>query len=269
MELISQLRGTDATVRRQAIEAAEQSADPAVIATLISLLRDPDTGEQTRAAIADVLGRNGRPEALQALQTGVTDPDDIYRGLCASGLANVHNVATLRLLIALLADKVNTVRNLAERSLLQMLPLVRDMGVEPLLALLEHPVPLTRSPAARLLGLSQDGRALGPLLDLLKRERQWLVRMWVVKGLGDLGFTEAFPALADRLRRDEKDRVRAAAAEAIGKIPHPDAEAVLLDAVADVDGGVRQHVEESLAKLRRARAGHDEPEEHHEPHFDE
>lgn len=268
LELVSQLLGADLAVRQAAVQAAETSSDPAVIAALVQLLRNPETGEQPRHEIADALGRNGHQDAIAALQSGVADPDDIYRGLCACGLAHLPSPQSVTLLIGLLADKINTVRNFAERSLLAMPDAVRDYGVEPLLSALKHPVPLSRSPAARLLGLTQDHRALEPLLGLLQRDRQWLVRMWTVKGLGDLGFAEAFEALADRLQHDEKNRVRAAAAEAIGKLRHPQAEAALLTAVADEDGGVRQHVEESLAKLRRSQLGHDEPEEHHEPHFE-
>lgn len=268
-ELVGQLLGSDLTVRSTAIEAAEKSSDPDVIAALIQLLQDPATGEQPRQLVADALGRNGCPQAVFALQMGVSDADEIYRGLCACGLGHIPTAESVNLLIRLLGDKVNTVRNLAERSLLLMPEAVRETGFDALLELLSHPVPLSRSPAARLLGLTRDPRALQPLLDLLQKDQQWLVRMWAIKGLGDLGLNEAFDALADRLRHDEKNRVRAAAAEAIGKLQHPQAEAALSAALTDEDGGVRQHVEESLAKLKRAAQGHDEPEEHHEPHFEE
>ncbi len=268
-ELVAQLLGTDLTVRAAAIEAAEKSSDPEVISTLIQLLQDPATGELPRHQVADALGRNGHPQAVIALQAGTADADESYRGLCACGLGYVATAESVKLLIGLLGDKVNTVRNLAERSLLQMPEAVREFGFDPLLAQLGHPVPLSRSPAARLLGLTRDPRALTPLMNLVQTDRQWLVRMWAVKGLGDLGQDEAFETLADRLRNDEKNRVRAAAAEAIGKLQHPQAETVLAAAVNDEDGGVRQHVEESLAKLRRAGLGHDEPEEHHVPHFDD
>ena len=268
-ELVAQLLGSDLTVRATAIDAAEKSSDSTVISALVQLLQDPATGEQPRHHVADALGRNGHPQAIFALQMGVADPDETYRGLCACGLGHLPSGESVNLLIGLLGDKVNTVRNLAERSLLQMPEAVRESGFDALLALLGHPVPLTRSPAARLLGLTRDPRALHPLLDLLQKDRQWLVRMWAVKGLGDLELNDAFEALADRLQHDEKNRVRAAAAEAIGKLHHSQAEAVLTAALTDEDGGVRQHVEESLAKLKRAAQGHDEPEEHHEPHFED
>ena len=124
-------------------------------------------------------------------------------------------------LIIALTDKVNTVRNLCERSLLTMIELVRHKGVEQLLELLNHPVPLTRSPAARVIGRTRDPRGLDPLLNILQADRQWLARLWAAKALGDLGMTEAFDALAEVLKTDEKNRVRAAAAEAIGKLRTP------------------------------------------------
>lgn len=266
-ELVAQLLGSDLMVRHAAIQAAEKSADPTVISTLVQLLQDAATGEQPRHQVADALGRSRHPQAVFALQMGVSESDATYRGLCACGLGHIPSAESVDLLIRLLADKVNTVRNLAERSLLQMPESVGESGFDALLSLLRHPVPLTRSPAARLLGLTRDPRALQPLLELLQKDSQWLVRMWAVKGLGDLGLNDAFETLADRLQHDEKNRVRAAAAEAIGKLQHSRAEVVLSAALSDDDGGVRQHVEESLAKLRRASQGHDEPEEHQEPHF--
>jgi HEAT repeat protein len=93
--------------------------------------------------------------------------------------------------------------------------------------------------------------------------------MWAAKALGDLGLHGAFETLAACLKNDEKNRVRAAAAESIGKLRDPRSEAVLTAALADPDGGVQKHAEESLAKIKRAHIGHDEPEEFHEPHFED
>lgn len=251
------------------IEAAKQSPTTENIATLMALLRDPATGEKPRQAIAEAMGQLDHPDVSQALLEGVADVDEILRGLCAIGLGAIQTRESVQGLIRLLADSANTVRNLAERSLLLMPDGVRQFGIEQLLELLRHPVPLTRSPAARLLGLTQDPRGLSPLIALLEQDKQWLVRMWAAKGLGDLGSDAAFEVLADRLKHDDKNRVRAAAAESLGKLHHPGAESALAAAIFDVDGGVQKHAEESLAKLRRAHVGHDEPEEHHEPHFED
>lgn len=239
------------------------------IADLIAQLRDPTTGEVPRQTIAEALGRTGHSDATAALLAGASNHDEVLRGLCAIGLGAIASSESVLRLLDLLADGANTVRNLAERSLLQLPDAVRQFGVDRLLELLEHPVPLSRSPAARLLGLTQDPRGLDALIKHATQDKQWLVRMWSTKGLGDLGMKAAFDTLADRLRNDEKNRVRAAAAEAIGKLQHPRSEQVLTAALADSDGGVQKHAEESLAKLRRAQIGYDEPEEHHEPHFED
>lgn len=252
-------------------DAAVERPTPESLAKLISALQDSATGETPRQAIAEVLGKLavGHAEALEALITFAKDEDTTLRGLAAIGLGLVPVQTAVECLIGLLADTTNTVRNLAERSLLQMNASVQQFGMDRLLALLSHPVPLTRSPAARLLGLTRDLRGFQPLLSLVANDKQWLVRMWAAKGLGDLGNDAAFDALADRLRNDEKNRVRAAAAESLGKLCHPGIEAALTLALNDEDGGVQKHAEESLSKLRRSRLGHDEPEEHHEPHFAE
>ena len=259
----------DTPTWQRAIETTLQSPTSENIATLVSLLKDPATGEMPRQALAEAIGRLGHPEAERALLAGIADSDETLRGLCAIGLGSVHTLQSVQGLLDLLADKSNTVRNLAERSLLQMPDAVQQYGIEKLLELLKHPVPLSRSPAARLLGLTQHPSGLTPLISLLTHDKQWLVRMWAAKGLGDLGFDAAFDILADRLKHDEKNRVRAAAAESLGKLHHSGVEAALTAAVSDEDGGVQKHAEEALAKIRRAHIGHDEPEEFHEPHFED
>ncbi len=169
----------------------------------------------------------------------------------AAALASCPSEETVCALIDALADSVNTVRNLAERSLLGMLDLVREHGLDRLIALLEHPVPLTRSPAARLLGHVGDRRALGPLLKILETDRQWLARMWAAAALGELGCPEAVPALAHALQHDEKNRVRAAAVEAIGRLKPPDALQWLQIAMQDPDGSVKQKAEEAAGRLHQ------------------
>ena len=130
--------------------------------------------------------------------------------------------------------------------------MVRQKGVSRLLELLNHPVSLTRSPAARVIGMTHDPRALQPLLNILQTDRQWLARLWAAKALGDLGMAEAFNALAEVLKTDEKNRVRAAAAEAIGKLRAPMSAELLKLAQQDEDDGVRKVAEESLIVLAEA-----------------
>ncbi|MBD3675899.1 MAG: HEAT repeat domain-containing protein [Planctomycetaceae bacterium] len=174
------------------------------------------------------------------------------RSHAAAGYGYCPTTSAISATIELLTDSVNTVRNMAERALIRQMSLVRECGVERLLELLDHPAPLTHSPAARLLGLTQDERALQPLLDKANNGEKWLTRMWATKALGDLGKDEAFETLKTRLESDEKNRVRAAAATALGELRHPQSREVLEEAQSDEDGGVQTAVEEALDALSQS-----------------
>jgi len=254
--VIRLLESEDPADRAEGISRAGASSDPEVAARLAGLVRNDAVADAQRQAAAQALGAMSVSGAHESLYTLLTEGDARLRGFAALGLGRVSSQRTVHVLLALLADKVNTVRNLAERSLLALPDAVREHGIEPLLAMLRHPVPLTRSPAARVIGLTGDPRALSPLLDLLSGDSQWLVRMWAAKALGDLGLPAAVAPLTRALQRDEKDRVRAAAAEAIGKLRPPNAAELLRAACeTDPDGGVRKIAAEALHALDLAGSG--------------
>jgi HEAT repeat protein len=254
--VINLLESEDPADRAEGVSRARASSNPEVAARLAGLARNDVVADAQRQAAAEALGAMSITVAHEALYTMLAEVDPRLRGFAALGLGQVRTQRSVDALLAALTDKVNTVRNLAERSLLALPDAVRDYGVQPLLALLRHPVPLTRSPAARLIGLTEDPRALPPLLDLLSGDSQWLVRMWAAKALGDLGLPDAVAPLTRALQCDEKDRVRAAAAEAIGKLRPPDAEVLLrLAYETDPDGGVRKIAAEALQALGLAGFG--------------
>ena len=247
------LLSDDPDARQQAIESVRQGRHPSAIHRLIEIVSETRESRENRTAAAAALGAIGSDEAVQSLHSLIEAEDEELRGLAAIGLGEWKTADSVLLLIDALADRINTVRNLAERSLLSMTTLFGEAAIQKLLALLTHPAPLTRSPAARLLGQIRDQRALKPLLEMLEHDDQWLARMWAAKALGDLGKQDVFDALAHAMQHDAKNRVRAAAAEAIGKLRAPESEAMLKRALKDEDGGVRKIAEESLAALRQAK----------------
>jgi HEAT repeat protein len=249
--LIDGLRSGDVEIRKQAIERAVHSTDDEIVDRLVQLVQEPDIGQDSRDAAAVTLAQMPSGRGGTFLLELINSDDPVLRGLAAVGLGHLQTGASMSALIQALADKVNTVRNLAERGLLSMIDVVRDNGVEQLLELLNHPVPLTRSPTARVLGLTRDPRALDPLLQILRSDRQWLARLWAAKGLGDLAMAEAFDALAATMQSDERNRVRAAAAEAIGKLRMPKSNELLQKALKDEDGGVRRVAEEAIDALHQ------------------
>jgi HEAT repeat protein len=246
-EILTALSADNAETRRAAIARAAESPTHAVLSRLAELIENPDESEPLRQAAAEALGRMPGSAGGETLLRLLESSDPHRRTLAAIGLVPSRRPEAIVPLIQALRDPVNTVRNAAERALIEQIELVRTHGVESLLELLADPVPLTRSPAARLIGLTRDPRGLAPLLEIARTDRQWLARLWAAKALGDLGCAEAADTLHDRLDRDEKNRVRAAAAEAIGRLRPPKGEAWLLHALEhDDDGGVRKLAAEAL-----------------------
>ncbi|MCH7687738.1 MAG: HEAT repeat domain-containing protein [Planctomycetes bacterium] len=147
--LIDGLRSGDVEIRKQAIERAVHATDDEVVDHLVQLIQEPDVGQDSREAAAVALAQMPSHRGGTFLLELIGSDDPGFRGSAAVGLGHLQTEAAMSALIKALADKVNTVRNLAERSLMTMVDVVRQKGVEQLLELLNHPVPLTRSPAAR------------------------------------------------------------------------------------------------------------------------
>lgn len=215
---------------------------------LVTVACSDEVPLRQREAAANALAVRNDDSIERLLELTKSENPDV-RGVAAIGLSKSNAETSLMVLIDLLADDVNTVRNLAERSLIERMSDLRTYGINTLIQLLSHDVPLTRSPAARLLGLSEDERALKPLVEMLQSDDKWLGRMWAAKSLGDLGSAGAVEPLANSLKNDEKNRVRAAAAEAISQLKPDSAADLLKAAMKDEDTGVQKAAEEGLQTL--------------------
>lgn len=237
-------------VRRAAITAAAGSSDSEVVQSLVAHLAEGSLSESERQLAAESLGKCSLPEIGAMLLPMLASESALTRTMAAAGLGGQQNAAAISALVGGLTDSVNTVRNWSERSLLGLIPAVQQHGVEPLIALLNHEVRLSRSPAARVLGLTQDERALPPLQQMAEKDVDWLARMAAIKALGDLGFPQALDLIARTLQSDPKNRVRAAAAEALGKLRPHNAEQLLRTALeTDEDEGLQKSAGEALRSL--------------------
>lgn len=256
LELIDSLNSAEPEIRQEAMKAllnedscvASEDRDE-LTARLRELMLSREIADPERQTAAMCLGKIGAEELLV---DRLDDGDPTVRGHATTGLGECRTESSVRHLIGMLQDDVNKVRNLAERALIDRIELVRRYGIEPLLTLLDHPEPLTHSPAARLLGLSGEERALRPLLKMLDGSEKWLSRVWAAKSLGDLGCAAALPALTAALQSDEKNRVRAAAAAALGELKDPSAEAALQQALTDEDDGVQAAARDALDRLSQS-----------------
>ncbi len=249
-ELLEQFRSPAEEVRRAALLAAAGSSDTEVVQALIRHLANLQLSESERQLAAESLGKCDLPEISATLLPMLASESAFARTMAAAGLGGQQNAAAISTLVRGLTDPVNTVRNWSERSLLGMIPAVQQFGIESLIGLLSHEVRLSRSPAARVLGLTHDLRALVPLMRMAREDEEWLARMAAIKALGDLGNAEANDLVVHSLQSDPKNRVRAAAAESIGKLRPENAELLLRTALeTDADDGVQKMAGEALRSL--------------------
>lgn len=237
----------DDVVKR--LKQVDESYSDEILDRVTEIISDQDRAEVVRAEAAMALGRCSSSKCRATLKSLLSNEVPTLRRLAVIGLGEDQADETIHWLIQMLADPVNKVRNNAERALMKRERQMAAIGVEALLAMLNHPVALTRSPAARLLGQSKDDRALQPLLNMIESE-EWLERMWAAKSLGDLGKAASIPVLTDKVKTDEKNRVRAAAADALGAL-RPEGIEELLKEIAenDEDEGVRKSAHEAVLAL--------------------
>lgn len=248
--LVDQLSSSNPDVRHAAIIAVAGTDSLAVVEVLAARLADVSCPEPERQLAAEALAKCQLPEVAAMLLPKLTSEAAFTRTMAAMGLGCQQTREVVLALIRALTDSVNTVRNWAERSLLGMGAAVQQHGVEALIGMLTHEAKLSRSPAARLLGLTHDRRALGPLVSMAEGDEDWLARMGAIKALGDLGLADALPVILKSLQSDPKNRVRAAAAEAIGKLRPEQAESILRSVLeTDEDEGVQKMTGEALRSL--------------------
>jgi HEAT repeat protein len=249
-ELLSRLHSETEEARRAALEEAAGTQDETIVRAMLTHTMNPSMSDSERQFAAECLAKCSHGEITPALLPLLKSDQAIARTLAAIGLGGQSSPAVIVGLIQALTDAVNTVRNWAERSLLGQIAAVREHGIAELLKLLGHTVPLSRSPAARILGLTQDARAVQPLMQMAEADPEWLPRMAAVRALGDHGSGASVELLRRLLTSDPKNRVRAAAAEAIGKLRPTDAESLLRTALeTDADAGVQKSAGEALRAL--------------------
>ncbi len=249
-ELVDQLQSSNPEVRHAAIAAAAGTNSPAVAEILVARLADMSCPEPERQLAAEALAKSRLPEVAAMLLPKLGSEAAFTRTMAAMGLGGQSSRDVVLALVKSLTDSVNTVRNWAERSLLGMGAAVREFGVEALIGLLSHEVTLSRSPAARLLGVTHDRRAMESLIKMAESDSDWLARMGAIKALGDLGIPDALPIILKSLQTDPKNRVRAAAAEAVGKLRTDQAESILRAVLeSDEDDGVQKMAGEALRSL--------------------
>jgi HEAT repeat protein len=120
-------------------------------------------------------------------------------------------------------------------------------AVPALIETLEHDDEGMRRDATRALGDLGDKSAVPALIDALKNEKCWWVKVWIVRALGQLGDDRAVAPLIDALKNDPDNDVRAEAAISLGKLMDKSALHPLYESMmTDKDKSVRAYAAISL-----------------------
>ena len=273
--LVAALNDKEDQVRSAAVEGLRKLGDPTTAPSVIAMLQDPF--KNVRATAAEALGQLKNPQALQPLRHALADKNWEVRTAAALALARLRDVNALEPIIVLLNDGEHEVRETAARAL----ELLGDReAITPLVLALKDEKPNVRQRAMAALNVldphwaqTEAARTAAPQLQEALKHPEYWVRQSAADALAKLsqaqtavlrGLSESQPALAAPLhfRRqaavetfiamlsDFDRELRAAAAEALGRIAQTSTVPALTHASKDPDVGVRNSAARALAMLQ-------------------
>ena len=240
--IVALLKDPDPAVGAAAIEAIGHVADGAALAALVHLLED----EATREKAAEVLGRLKDPGALEPLTGMLKSADPTARRMAAESLEALADPRSVDAWVEAMADpdlleiasrSLKRIAELRER-ITEVLDRLRDMddtvaleearigvsmdlitlgrpAVPDLLEALNDDLWVVREAAAQALGIIGDLRAVEPLIEKAKTDRDRGVRESCIRALGEFGDSRSVDVLVEAV---EDRTTRLAASEALSKI---------------------------------------------------
>ena len=235
-----------------AADTLARMEEPA-IAPVAMALTDPSPAVRKRAAW--VLGRIGKPEAVNALTEALWDKDASVRAAVLTALAGMKSERTgllddpappdvAGLILPMLRDRDPVVRAEAAR----VLPVTgEDRVVKSLIAALKDPDPRVRIAVAQALPATADSRTVEPLLETLC-DPEPQARIAAMEALIESYDRRAKEPLF-ALFRDKSPQIRQAAIEQLGRIPSRHTMRLLMTAMKDEDADVRAAATVRLSDL--------------------
>ena len=121
--------GAGSTTPTASTPSSVAGLQPARVANLIELVRDPDPALRARAALA--IGRVGHADGVAALEAALSDPSELVRGTAAFGLGLLGSQPSVAAVLPLLADPTPSVRVRA----VEALGLLGDAAAAPAIVL--------------------------------------------------------------------------------------------------------------------------------------
>ncbi len=213
------------------------------ITDLLSRLQSPDFYEREEAVRN--LGSFREDEAVAGLVMALEDPDMGIRELAGDLLADMKGDTASRLLVSFLGNADIGTRNLAAEILVR----IGSEAVQPLLDDIDNPDYDIRKFIVDVLGLIRDDRSVEAICRKLYDENP-NVACSAAEALGEIGSTEAVPALIGAF--ESVDDARLQAAEALGKIGDPSALEKLYEFAETDDSMVQYVVLEAIGNIGQA-----------------
>ena len=239
--LIESMKYKDGSVRGGAAQALGEIGDKRAVEPLINALK-ADKSEYARRQIAQALGELGDPMAIEPLIQALRDEDSSLREVAAKSLDKLgwnpgEDIAKVYYLIAKKQWKEFT--KIGKQAVEQLIQTLKDEDSQ------------VRDGAAQALGEIGDKRAVEPLINVLKADKNFYVRGGAANALGKLKDTGAVEPLINALKADKNSYVRGGAANALGKLKDTRAVEPLINALkADEDSHVRWGAANALGELK-------------------
>jgi HEAT repeat protein len=202
-----------------------------------------------RQQAAEILGLAGQSAAVPALVEALRErheDETSVKSAAASALAKLRDGTAIPLLVSELAG----VEDQSSRNVAEAIAGFGAMAIPALLELLVDPKRhAARVWAARILGRVGDASCVEELVGRL-HDRDDRLRMAAAEALGAIGNPRALQAVIRAALRDPAPQVRAHAAGAVARIEGERAIDVLVAALADPDYGTRLRALEAFETMR-------------------
>jgi cyclophilin family peptidyl-prolyl cis-trans isomerase/HEAT repeat protein len=200
-------------VRMMAVFSLRLLGDSLYTKDLIPLLNDPDTAISHQAVFA--LGAMGGDTAVIALMQMGQDTIPYRRAWAADGLWRTKADTTVALLKDMVTDSSLEVEEAAVYALRR---LADKSAASNLRFRLRDTIPEIRMYAAQGLAAMKDTASLMSLSNALSREREWLVKVSLLRAIGEVGDKRVVKTLMNLLNPDENPDVLALDMEVIAKL---------------------------------------------------
>lgn len=200
-------------VRMMAVFSLRLVGDSLYTEDVIPLLNDPDTSISHQAALA--LGKMGGDTAVVALMEMAHDSIPYRKAWAADGLWRTKADTAVDLLKELVTDSSVMVEESAVYALRRM---ANKSAAGNLRFRLRDTIPEIRVYAAEGLAEMKDSASLMALSNALAHERDWLVKISLLRAIGEVGDKRVVKTLMNLLNPDEHPEVIGLTMEVIAKL---------------------------------------------------